>query len=617
MPVRIDMNAPPKTTEVAKRPVTKETIRALTSAESFSRGRSYLEDGAVSDLVQRGDRLTAGVEGNEFEPYQVSVRLHDSGVADANCTCPYDWGGYCKHIVAVLLKFADEKTRVIKRTPIAELLRGLDQMRLIELLEKRTESDPALAAWIEAELATAIPAPHSATSGRRRTPVDSAPVREQARALLAARNRRGRYWDDYRSSGDIEELQRLVEKAVPFLEIGDGANALRILEPIAEAFVDDWLNHSYDSDEHLYELFADLSRLLAEAALISDLAADERDALAETLKEWQDRLEEYRVAEGFHVAIRALQTGWDDPALAAVMAGKSGSWPPSSADDSLGDELTAVRLRVLEACGRTGEYLNLARAARAHTSYAAMLVKLERTPEAIDYALKSFKKPNEALALAKALRQAGAHEEALKIADMGLALAGDDENETHWSDVSVAHWLRDYAGGMGRTAAALKAGRAAFERSLSLEDFRALQTWAGADWNAIRKGLLAHLARVPHAYDRIRIYLSEGLVDEAVRTVGDRFGYSAHDETLMDLADAAHASHPDWVIRLAMHQATSIMDTNQAAHYALAVQWLEKAALAHVVLGREEDWRACLDELIDRHRRKYKLRPLLEGLRGR
>lgn len=141
-------------------------------------------------------------------------------------------------------------------------------------------------------------------------------------------------------------MQRLVEKAVPFLEVGDGTNALRILEPIAEAFVDDWLDHSYGSDEHLYELFADLGRLMAEAVLMSDLAADERDALAETLEEWEDRLEEYGVDDGFHVAIRALQTGWDDPALTAVMAGKGRSWPPSSADDLLEDELTALRLRV-------------------------------------------------------------------------------------------------------------------------------------------------------------------------------------------------------------------------------------------------------------------------------
>src|SRR5262249_62010832 len=85
----------------------------------------------------------------------------------------------------------------------------------------------------------------------------------------------------------MEDLQRLVEKAVPFREVGDGGNALRILEPIAEAFVDDWLEHSFGSDEHLYELFADLGRLMAEAALMSDLSADERDALAQTLEDWQ------------------------------------------------------------------------------------------------------------------------------------------------------------------------------------------------------------------------------------------------------------------------------------------------------------------------------------------
>jgi hypothetical protein len=106
---------------------------------------------------------------------------------------------------------------------------------------------------------------------RRRTPVDPTPVREQAQILLAARNRRGSYWDGYRSSGDTEELQRLVEKAVPFLEAGDGANALRILASIVEAFVDDWLNDSQGSDEQLYELFPDLGGLMAEAALMAEL----------------------------------------------------------------------------------------------------------------------------------------------------------------------------------------------------------------------------------------------------------------------------------------------------------------------------------------------------------
>ena len=123
----IDMNATRNANKVAKQRISKEMIRALANAKSFARGRSYASDGAVSDLLRRGDRLTAEVEGSEFDPYQVSIRLHGDGVTDAHCTCPYDWGGYCKHIVAVLLKFADENTSVIERKPIAELLAELDQ----------------------------------------------------------------------------------------------------------------------------------------------------------------------------------------------------------------------------------------------------------------------------------------------------------------------------------------------------------------------------------------------------------------------------------------------------------------------------------------------------------
>jgi uncharacterized Zn finger protein len=131
------MTAARKAQEGAKQPISKEMIRALATAESFTQARTYLDNGAVSDLHRRGDRLTAEVEGSEFEPYQVSIRLHDGGVADAHCTCPYDWGGYCKHIVAVLLKFADAKTEVIERKPMSELLAGLGQARLIDRQPRR------------------------------------------------------------------------------------------------------------------------------------------------------------------------------------------------------------------------------------------------------------------------------------------------------------------------------------------------------------------------------------------------------------------------------------------------------------------------------------------------
>ncbi len=83
----------------------------------------------------------------------------------------------------------------------------------------------------------------------------------------------------------------------------------------------------------------------------------------------------------------------------------------------------------------------------------------------------------------------------------------------------------------------------------------------------------------------------------------------------MRLAEAAHASHPDWVIDIAERMAGGIIETGQSGFYELAAQWLERAALAYDAAGRFEDWITRIDVLIEKHRRKHKLRPLLAALR--
>lgn len=84
---------------------------------------------------------------------------------------------------------------------------------------------------------------------------------------------------------------------------------------------------------------------------------------------------------------------------------------------------------------------------------------------------------------------------------------------------------------------------------------------------------------------------------------------------LLRLLEAAHASHSDWVIRSAEAKAGEIMESGSAGLYDRAAEWLRRAALAYDAAGRFEEWSARLEGLIARHRRKHKLRPLLEGLR--
>src|SRR3954465_1332081 len=99
---------PPRIAPMPRQPPDDAAIRARASRESFERGRDYWRHGAVSELIKRGNELTAEVQGSDITPYRVAVRFDDAGVVDARCTCPYDWGGFCKHIVAALLKLAHE-----------------------------------------------------------------------------------------------------------------------------------------------------------------------------------------------------------------------------------------------------------------------------------------------------------------------------------------------------------------------------------------------------------------------------------------------------------------------------------------------------------------------------
>jgi uncharacterized Zn finger protein len=597
---------------MTERAIAEATIHALFDAKIFDRGLSYYRSGAVSHLIKRGSTLSADVHGSEFEPYRVEVSLHEGGVAHAKCSCPYDYGDYCKHIAAVLIKFAREPEAVIERPAVGALLQELSRDALEGLLLKRLEADTSLANWIEAELALSPDAKKQKGGGRPL--IDPEPFREHARLLLGGRHRRRGYWDDYRSSGNVEELHRLVEKAVPYLESGDGPNGLRVLEVIAETFVENWFDYS-DDDEDMYLLFDDLGRLMAEAALMSDLTLDQRGDLADKVREWQRRLDDYGVGDGFEVAIGALEHGWDQPGLEAVMNGEGKIWPLRETEDETGRDLTTVRLRVLEAYGRDQEYLNLARAAGELASYAGRLVKLGRVAEAVEFGLAAFRSPNDALALAKELQQAGSHDEALKIAEAGLHLEGEERGDWHRPVSALAHWLRDYAGGLGRASLALEASSIAFDCTLSLQDYVAAKNWTGAKWPDLRTKLLERLAQAPHASDRVRIYLSEAMIDEAVACVGEKETYGIGGGTLMQLADAAYASHSAWVIRLARTQASRIMDENRASHYEEAASWLQKMARAYKASGRAPDWEEELEALILKHKRKYKLRPLLEALR--
>jgi len=86
---------------------TRDEIRSLCTQQSFERGVNYYEQGRVLELDIDGDEIRATVRGSH--DYEVSIHV-ESDVIRTRCSCPYDYAGDCKHIVAVLLAVNDRDT---------------------------------------------------------------------------------------------------------------------------------------------------------------------------------------------------------------------------------------------------------------------------------------------------------------------------------------------------------------------------------------------------------------------------------------------------------------------------------------------------------------------------
>lgn len=125
---------------------TTEQIRKLCTESSFERGIEYFHQGSVRDLEQFGNRITSVVEGTS--DYEVIIRM-DKDDIEASCTCPYDWGGYCKHIVATLLALSEsykeiKKDKGEKERRIETILNNVSVDKLKGFLMIEFEKNPSL-----------------------------------------------------------------------------------------------------------------------------------------------------------------------------------------------------------------------------------------------------------------------------------------------------------------------------------------------------------------------------------------------------------------------------------------------------------------------------------------
>lgn len=600
---------------MTKRMVDRAIIRAQSTGESFSRGEEYYEDGAVLSLVWRGDALHAEVEGSSYQPYTVTAEFTDAGIAAADCTCPYDWGGWCKHIVAALLACAEEPEKVEERPALSDLLAGLDADQLRALIEKLAQAWPETVEVVErwvalGKVAQSAQSSPAVQTQRPTVTFDLATIRRQVRAAM----RQGSDgMDDY-----LVQVEQLLE--------GDQArDALHLLEAITESAVSavdpdgppyagggyrgDYYYDDDDAGSDYYTFFEGMSTLWADSLLSAQLSPDERSRYQEILGGWDEELagiDWLGADDFFSLGVASLEYYWDYPPLQRVLAGEiteRGAWEGEAPFHA--DALAVVRLGVLERQGRFQEYLHLAEAESQTTLYINMLAKVGRSDEAVAEALQYLSDAPSAQLVAQTLYENGQSAAAFRVAEHGLTT--DD-----YAVYDLAQWLWEKASAAGETRLALHAGRQAVLNRQNLGDYLRLQSLAGEEWSALREELLAKLRQKPSGFggNAIAIFLHEKLVDDAITALSPY----THDGEVMAVMEAAKESRPDWVIPAAQKKAESIMNAGKADRYIDAVSWLGFAKAAFLAQNRQSEWKDYRAKISEQHGRKWKLMGLLKGL---
>jgi uncharacterized Zn finger protein len=646
------------------RPLTETDLREMTDSGSFDRGRSYARGDRIFDASLRGAILQASCHGSSGGPYRVEatlVPLDDAKtkrpLADYLCTCPR--GGFCKHVVALLLTWIQQPEAFAVRPTVGELLTGRGRDELAALVELMVRREPDLVDLIElappAPVATDVPGTaHSAEPGaaNKRTVSPAAIRRQVAKAFAALEERTYGGWYE---SPDVFAIQ---QQLASLLAIGEGyaaagrwADAAVVFGTMLEEAAESWEGAGDEEGDLLIELgraAAGLAGCLkAQADLPPDarLADDDRAEIVERLFTYWELASDYDTgddeAEDAELldpaaAITAYATEAERASIEDRLRSRIDA--PTAADEwSAGHEkLSAIWFLSLLRGGMSDDELVAEyRAAELWPEAAALLVEQGRIDEAVGLAGRKLAQPMQLTAFADSLVARGGAD-----ADRAIELVEgrlwEQEGTNVHSDLALLTWLGATQAKLGRADRALTAEQRRFAIRPGVDTYRAVRAAATlpgqpADlWSGLRPELVKTFRGKEDWSALVQIHLEDGETAEAIaalqrlekgraRPAGgfSGWGWSA-DYGLGDLrqrvAKAAERSHPDEAIRLYTLLAEQQIEGRQRPYYHEAAALLARARAVYETQGRAEKWTAYIGDLRETNKRLRALREELDAL---
>ena len=236
----------------------------------LDRGLTYFKNGHITSVEELyPGEFEAVVEGTE--DYEVRLKIQNNNVTEYSCTCPYDYGSVCKHIVAVLYYLQQEeavskqsdKGKKGTRKPATERKTVSEQVD--EMLGSLSHDD--LKSFIKEQCITDPTFRRSFLSGfLYKTAVESPEkYREQVKYILRSAKGRETFIEWSRVGKVGKAVNALLDMAMRHVDSGNYLSAIYICFPVAEEMVKA-IDFADDSDgdiggniESAFEILAAIS----------------------------------------------------------------------------------------------------------------------------------------------------------------------------------------------------------------------------------------------------------------------------------------------------------------------------------------------------------------------
>ena len=221
------------------KPLSEADIQTYTDDASFQKGYSYYLDHTIVEPILSESVLKAYCQGSSGDLYRVEATLVPAGeksthmVVSAGCSCPR--GGFCKHLVALLLTWIHHPEHFALRSWIVGRLSEKNHAELLTLLEqlvqRQPDIEPLIQLLMKLPLATTTQERSRPGKGRERT-LDPSTVRSQVASAFYNAG------EDWRAASRVAaELEQLYDIGENFAEAGEWANAQVVYATIAEETV--------------------------------------------------------------------------------------------------------------------------------------------------------------------------------------------------------------------------------------------------------------------------------------------------------------------------------------------------------------------------------------------